>query len=55
VSVEPTFRGKTILVVEDHADSQGLLAWTFRNLGARTLTAKNVRKRSVRSSRIVLT
>jgi len=42
VSPEPTFRGKTILIVEDHADSQGLLAWTFRNLGARTLLAANV-------------
>lgn len=40
--LDPTLRGKTILIVEDHADSQGLLAWTFRNLGARTLTAANV-------------
>jgi CheY-like chemotaxis protein len=38
----PTLRGKTVLVVDDHADTLGLLAWTFRSLGATTLTAANV-------------
>jgi CheY-like chemotaxis protein len=41
-ATDPTLRGKTILIVEDHPDSQGLLVWTFRNLGARTLTAASV-------------
>src|SRR5690349_7856908 len=39
---DPTLRGRTLLVVEDHVDSQGLLAWTFRSLGAKVLTAENV-------------
>ena len=41
-SIDPTLRRKTILIVEDHADSLGLLAWTFRSLGAKTLAAVNV-------------
>src|SRR5687767_10617550 len=41
-SADPTLRGKTILIVEDHADSQAMLAWTFKSLGAKTLTAGNV-------------
>lgn len=39
---DPTLRGKTILIVEDHPDSQAMLAWTFKSLGAKALTAGSV-------------
>jgi len=42
LAADPTFRDKTVLIVEDHEDSQSLLAWTFRNLGARTFAVQNV-------------
>jgi CheY-like chemotaxis protein len=37
-----TFRGKTILIIEDHDDSRGLLTWTFKNLGAKVIAAASV-------------
>lgn len=39
---EETFRGKTILIVEDDADFCEILASAFSAFGARTLTARNV-------------
>jgi CheY-like chemotaxis protein len=39
---EETFRGKTILIVEDDADFSEILASTFRIFGANTLTAGDV-------------
>jgi CheY-like chemotaxis protein len=41
-SADPTLRGKSILIVEDHPDSRGLLEFTFRSLGAKTLIAATV-------------
>ena len=34
-SIDPSFMGKAILVVEDHEDSRDLLAMSFRLIGAR--------------------
>lgn len=37
-----TFRGKTILIVEDDVDFSGILASAFRAFGAQAVTAGNV-------------
>lgn len=42
-SHRPALDGRTVLIVEDHADSRELLAQVFRSLGARILTAANIR------------
>jgi CheY-like chemotaxis protein len=41
-SDQPALVGRTVLVVEDHADSRELLVQIFRSLGARTLAAATV-------------
>ena len=38
----PGLRGKTVLIVEDHADYREMLALTLRVAGSRVVTASNV-------------
>lgn len=42
MTTAPALHGKTILVIEDNADSADLMAYSLRNLGARVVTAGSV-------------
>jgi CheY-like chemotaxis protein len=40
--IEPSLLGRTILIIEDHADSRDLLATSFRLVGARVFAVETL-------------